>query len=103
MSVLIKGFKMPNTCDDCEFSDWSNFFQTACCSLRDYDACFDKFSNEYRTKRSDICPLVDVPTPHGRLVDADNIYTSLDGYLDFTEKEAPTIIEAESEADSDEP
>lgn len=33
--------------------------------------------------------------PHGRLIDADNIYIDGEGYFWFSEYEAPTIIEAE--------
>ena len=33
--------------------------------------------------------------PHGRLIDADNIYVDGEGYFWFSENEAPTIIGAE--------
>lgn len=94
MSVLIKGMKIPQTCRDCKFEFYDEDWKMYLCDLNDKIRIKESYCF---TGRWPDCPLVDVPTPHGRLVDADNIYTSLDGYLEFTEKEAPTIIEAESE------
>lgn len=70
MSILIKGMEMPECCDVCTFSDWSNLHQTACCKLTGYESCFDDFSHEYNKRRSDDCPLVALPEKHGRLIDA---------------------------------
>ena len=47
MSILIKGMKMPESCDMCPI-----------------EGC------EYINKKF-TCPLVEIPTPHGRLIDAD--------------------------------
>lgn len=69
MSVMIRGMEIPKCCDVCIFSDWSNLHQTAACKICKYDPCFDKFSKEYLTKRANFCPLVEVPTPHGDLID----------------------------------
>ena len=69
MGVYIKGMKMPNNCDVCIFSDWSNLHQTASCKICEYDPCFDDFSKEYLAKRSNFCPLVEVQIPHGDLID----------------------------------
>lgn len=71
MSVLIKGMKMPSCCDVCTFSDWSNLHQTACCKMRDYEPCFEDHSMDYTEKRADFCPLIEVPEPHGDLIDRD--------------------------------
>lgn len=71
MSVVVKGMEMPENCDVCEFSDWSNLSQTASCKMKEYEPCFADFSIEYRSKRADFCPLVALPDKHGRLVDAD--------------------------------
>lgn len=76
MSVLIKGMVMPKTCEACPFSGWSNLFQTSSCkfiSVYDNIQPFDNFSREYLTTRSKHCPLVEVPTPHGDLIDIDTI------------------------------
>lgn len=50
MSVLIKGMEMPERCESCPFED--------------FGGCM------FRVTRSE-CPLIEVPTPHGRLIDAD--------------------------------
>ena len=71
MSILIKGLIMPSCCDGCTFSDWSNLHQTASCKLHDYDPCFSDYSREYTDKRADFCPLVEIPEPHGELIDRD--------------------------------
>lgn len=76
-SVLIHGMEMPNCCDKCGFGRWSNLHQTAACAIHNYDACFEDFSVDYRKKRSEFCPLVEVKEPHGRLIDADKLMMSL--------------------------
>lgn len=58
MSVLIRGMVMPQCCGECKFmvDRW--------CYASE-DAYF------VVNKRHPDCPLVEVPTPHGRLIDAD--------------------------------
>lgn len=89
MSVLIKGMKMPTDCVSCRWH------RKGRCILTDV---------ETNTGRD--CPLVEVPTPHGRLIDADETKEALRraealtrafGYHNViqTVSEVPTIIEAE--------
>ena len=102
MSVLIKGLIMPSCCDGCTFSDWSNLHQTACCKLHDYDPCFSDHSMEYTDKRADFCPLVEIPEPHGDLIDRDALrIAELDTLIMIGYKlaYAPTVIEAEGSED----
>lgn len=120
MSVLIKGMDMPSCCDGCSFSDWHNLHQTVCCKMRDYEPCFADYSREYEEKRSNDCPLVEIPTPHGDLIDRDALDARVrqaggmgnveeectedfnDGVLfvlDYFVKNAPTIIEAKGSED----
>ena len=85
MSVLIKGMEMPETCDDCPVGWCNNLIL---------------FSES--DKRADNCPLVEVPEPHGRLIDADEICFSMTNGIDqdIAEeaiRESPTVIEAEGE------
>ena len=110
MSVLIKGMDMPRRCYDCDYYGWSNFRQEDVCILTGS-------SIKYvvgRKGRCEDCPLVEVPTPHGRLVDIDKLdkdkmesdnpvmYMTVNGiyieavslnYLDSL----PTVVEAEVE------
>lgn len=90
MTILIKGMEMPSYCDDCWALD----------EYGDYPVCQiteEQRGYNFRTreKRMDKCPLVPVPTPHGRLIDAD-AYIELTGWLmAFVLRDAPTVIEAE--------
>ena len=99
MSVLIKCMEMPKNCAHCFLTDFCN------------QEGFGIFSNN----RNKPCPLVEVKTPHGRLIDADANVAVLNKVLEETEsayerlfysfasaimKECPTIIEAEEGADN---
>lgn len=61
MSVLIKGMEMPALCQECDL-----YIDGACYAkgYRDYQSIMDM-------SKPDDCPLIEVPTPHGRLIDAD--------------------------------
>ena len=101
MSVIIKGMKMPSSCEKCRFSGFGGL-------RNERVVCMFTGANAYMNEVQylDDCPLIPVP-PHGRLIDADalermgyklvrDIYR--DGrwmweqaFLDV----APTILEAE--------
>ena len=115
MSVLIKGLIMPSCCDGCTFSDWSNLHQTASCKLHDYDPCFADYSREYTDKRADFCPLVEIPEPHGDLIDRDAMIAQMESDAEQMEepiakmfayaaindfKHAQIILEAEGSEDA---
>ena len=107
MSVLIRGMTMPENCDVCMFSDWSNLHQTSACKICEYDPCFDDFSREHLSKRANFCPLAEVKSPHGDLIDRDAL--NLDYEVEMADhwktaheiancvKYAPVAIEAEDE------
>lgn len=91
-SVLIKGMEMPKKCLDCPFM-----------ISRDNDDCIVQ-SNEANAKFDSwddmkaSCPLVEIPTPHGRLIDADAIQdynVETFGQRLLIIDTAPTVIEAE--------
>lgn len=69
MSVLIKGMEMPKCCRVCDL-----FIGGACCAkgYRDYSVIL------YPPK-PDNCPITEVPTPHGELVDRNGL---MDTYAD---------------------
>ena len=59
--------------------------------LMDFDSCKERLHN---------CPLIDIPTPHGRLIDADaiqNYNVETFGQRLLIIDTAPTVIEAEGE------
>lgn len=98
MSVLINGMEMPENCCDCPFvrASWGNDY---------YCAKGNGTEDNIRvlmSKRMDDCPLIEIPTPHGRLIDADELanktFYSTTGapYITYrTFCNAPTVIEAE--------
>ncbi len=98
MDVLVKGIEMPKTCAKCRmrFVIDCNLWQ------RVRSISLDKHRN---------CPLVEVPTPHGRLIDADSLIAKHEkaahshGGASYSfhmaarawVMKAPTIIEEEGE------
>lgn len=64
MSILIKGMEMPTSCmKDCPFQHFGDCYGGKMKRIMDIE--------DYEDKRHPRCPLVEVPTPHGRLIDAD--------------------------------
>ena len=107
MGVYIPGLDMPEYCSECRFGILSGDRYWCAVSLkyRNHEAA-NYISND--------CPLVEIKTPHGRLIDADelmkdicdslnqmtNIGIAVDGEwlwqkLDDALDNAPTVIEAE--------
>lgn len=96
MSVIVKGMEMPKNCWECSLSDVDDDYGRCC--LFSGIACLN-------IGRQDNCPLVEVPTPHGRLIDADALfdkvtdigrgYYEVNGVTDEDIMDATTIIEAE--------
>ena len=99
MGVYIKGMEMPKDCRECPMQVYYSSGKTWCKSTdmilaEDYKPIpFDG--------RPKWCPLVEVPTPHGRLIDEDEITAY--SYLERNDEEVesldefPTVIEAEGE------
>ena len=95
MGIYLPNMEMPNRCLDCPLM-----------VSRDNDECIvqSEVANEIAITWEDLkanCPLVEVPTPHGRLIDADALSDKL-GISDrdiyckcVIEEDAPTVIEAE--------
>lgn len=104
MSVLIKGMNMPTSCNICPMLEGNSLDGLCHAANRWLD---DERWGWCRYPEGDVddsrplnCPLVEIPVPHGRLIDADALphYT---GYaLSANEvakavEAAPTIIEAD--------
>lgn len=98
MSLLVKGMDMPCACLACDF----------CNTAVDRPYCQRLMREVPKTTRPDWCPLGEVTTPHGRLIDADKLEVH-NGWLRESEgysthitfvysnaiNLAPTVIEAE--------
>lgn len=111
MSIIIKGMEMPTNCADCPL----NYDQMACgvTGTRWWSDSMVIMNFDSDKERMPNCPLIEVPTPHGRLIDGDfeeQHYTSMttNPTPDVTEQDkqnsliiiealrmAKTVIEAE--------
>lgn len=67
MSVLIKGMEMPKSCIGCQFGSIESCDETEPLKIR----CTIHGDFAHEVDWHEVCPLVEVPTPHGRLIDAD--------------------------------
>ena len=96
MSIIVKGMKMPDNCGECPM-------------ICEDDLCRITKGGRTIKERPPHCPLADVPTPHGRLIDADALRESIkearkhkpeiaDDYFIVADwlRSAPTIIEREA-------
>ena len=111
MGVYIKGMQMPKDCPYCKMAHYNASDEFTGCDVvpnKRYamhnDAVYAK-----STQRPDWCPLVEVPAPHGDLIDRDaleadicpdwnGLYVPDNAYSEKLIRNAPTVIEAE-EAD----
>ena len=110
MSVIIKGMKMPKSCDSCDLIQFDDEGLEAHCPLSPYY----RWCGTPPDYIPEGCRLVEIPTPHGRLIDADELLKVIEensyrlrGVINLTENgmflsgirqaidESPTIIEAE--------
>ena len=103
MGVYVKGMKMPKECRECYLLEYYEYLGETQCSItrmmlaeREKPIPFDG--------RPKWCPLVEVPEPHGRLIDADALlskakflYKGYEIALTDAIGDAPTIIEADKE------
>lgn len=74
MSLIIKGMSLPSECSECLFScyDISVGEPAQCIILGERSARYSRLKN---------CPLSELTAPHGRLIDADKLQTSIHGCL----------------------
>lgn len=93
MSLLIDNdMNLPNSCSKCPLKYSS--YDMYCCRMIYGDGsivCVDS----YTERRNPACPLVEIPTPHGRLIDADRLIRRLNGieYIANAEGGRPTFSE----------
>ena len=69
MSVLIKGMKMPKTCEDCQFHRYHSHHEYVCVATPLF---YPMNLANSEGIRKDWCPLVDLGK-HGDLIDADEL------------------------------
>lgn len=103
MSILIKGMKMPEKCGSCDLFHVESPMH--CTVVKGHKTV----GAPYGMPRPDWCPLVEIPEPHGRLIDGDALQCKVDdiglgyyevlGVTEDTIDSAPTVIEAEGSED----
>lgn len=102
MSLLIKGMDMPRCCKVCKFSYFTVGKLMRCLFFDKVEDYVQRFSLD--GERDLNCPLAEIPTSHGRLIDANEIREKMKKYgfkapdmtvSEFIEDEITTIIEAE--------
>ena len=103
MSVLVKGMDMPSSCGDCQFRKRFGYDDEIDCTL--IKGAFMAYPESHERRHKD-CPLVEVKTPHGDLIDRDALDEAVSNF-DWGQdsywcenasdlvNEAPTVIEAE--------
>ena len=101
MSILIKGMEMPKSCSKCGWFDMGGGDGYRCTLLR---KSFDMW-NKISVARDKNCPLIEIPTPHGRLIDADEMIriwdgAAFEGSIKPLIDARPTVIEAEGATDA---
>jgi len=112
MGVYLPNMEMPKNCFDCMFH-WHGDGTTYCLAQsKMHDLHHIKWQckgyEEQMKYREPTCPLIEVPTPHGRLIDADAAYNQFLNLMDIQGainpcqfgtilNDATTIIESEGE------
>ena len=104
MSVIIKGVSWPTSCKDCFFCRIFAFDPNNLPEPR----CLIKGEEIPRQGKLLFCPLVEIPTPHGRLIEDNKVVSRMvDSFAnaglhseDYRKvckyiSQAPTILEAE--------
>ena len=97
MSVIVKGMKMPETCDEC-----LTLRLSFCATFK----CYEKFPLQDELQRLPDCPLHPLPEKHGGLIDetplmkyflANKYEKFVGGYVAMMLMAAPTIVEADGD------
>ncbi|MBQ1309324.1 MAG: hypothetical protein IIY54_06425 [Ruminococcus sp.] len=102
MSVMIRGVEMPSGCNTCQLHVLCFDYYVCRAKKLERGDYLDVDDEAIAGRRHSCCPLVEIPTPHGRLIDADELETHVDNWWDIGEyvfadtiRNADTIIEAE--------
>ena len=100
MSLMIKGMELPDSCLNCQFRTTMLKNVLSPTGRTSVYACLigGMDINIWIEEQHNDCPLIEIPTPHGRLIDADALLRTeinLANYPSNYIHIAPTIIEAE--------
>ena len=112
MGTYVKGMETPTWCGECDFLSGliipDNEYH-CCAPTNNTNYSLNVTDNVENWSRPDWCPLVEVPEPHGRLIDAEKLKNeyphdtdwdypvNTNSYVCESIDNAPTVIEAEGE------
>ena len=85
MSLIIKGMDMPKSCDTCPILKYNSSIHY--CPLARTTMWGEDLA---KGERSEGCPLVEVPAPHGDLIDRDYLLSS---FVPSTEELVGMVLE----------
>ena len=74
MGIYIKDAELPTSCRSCPFENGGDCYGGKAKYIMDVDDNEEQFRNS----RHPNCPLIEVPEPHGRLIDADALADDLE-------------------------
>lgn len=69
MSIVVRGIKMPSSCEDCKWCGEHFFTGDYMCKIK-YDFLDE---NKISKERPDWCPLIELPEHHGDLIDRKDV------------------------------
>ena len=92
MSVVVKGMEMPKKCNECNFcvngfTEEAPVYECAALGAENVSVLVDDYGKPFDF-RPDWCPLVEMPTPHGSLIDADALIADLVKYQNMLDPES---------------
>ena len=91
MSVLIKGMEMPKSCEECPLCCDEAFGSYKCYRVKGWG---DDNSRAYD------CPIVEVPTPHGDLIDSDDVIDEINRVTFVSQYDYNTAYNIVEQADA---
>lgn len=95
MSYVVKGYKFPQSCRECWLMSREGCHSYSCI----FTGKYWEFEEEQPSKsRLPECPLVELPTPHGRLIDENELLRHKYGFSQTARtiiKSTNAVIEAE--------
>lgn len=102
MSVLIEGFKFPDSCRNCRLKDFTTRGETYC--IANGMTLAEDYIEVPTFRRADWCPLVELPEKHGDLIDRnkliENKFKNDISYAAFVNlvKRQVAVVKAEGES-----
>ena len=98
MSVMIRGVEMPSGCNMCQLHVLCFDYYVCRAKKLERGGYLDVDDQVIAGRRHRCCPLVEIPTPHGRLIDENELLRHKYGFSQTARviiKNTDAVIEAE--------